>query len=757
MPQQVPDITIKSLRGGLNNTDPAQALHPDECTDATNVEFFASSCGERRLGCATISLTSSGLTVESNICHISQWFPTNVPTLPELIGIAVTPGVSVSCARRNTSGTWSAIIPSEVPTNMAPDVFGVVTQPLDANNFIAYRSSVDRLHLITTGSTWRKAGLAAPSAAPTAANTAGTGSFSGTRYYRVRYIEKSGSTVVRRSEPSATLTFTPSGTAPSATVTKPAAVSEGETHWEIEASLDNANFYRLSQIVVATTTYVDTASSAKTFPTAVVAAPVSNDGSAVTYVLLSNQAAALNLTGTVSNGTYGTLAGVISGRGWTGFSSGAVNYTLATIPAWAAGQNWWASPDVATAMETAAAGGTGQDYASVGTLSDAIGAYLTIPSAKFLTVDGNRLIYGGHWTDTAQMSTVGWTPVKNDPGVGNSERAPIVTTGGASIVTTENLDNYDGGPITGLAASTYGTWYAFKWQRIYSAVRTSDVTKAYDIDKVSASRGAIPGSVVRAAKADGSATIYFLDPFVGPCRLGAGGVVTVIHGLRNTWKRVNPKATTVVCCGVYYPYKDQVKWWVSVDGGNTPTLAIVLQASELQHATSGNEYTGELRGGLSLMTGLQAQAQCAAAITLTVGNQTTDIPVIGLPTPNFLQQCDTGTDDNGTAFTATLTSAPIVAAGVLNKFGILDSGLLATADANGSISMTLVRDMGVETATPVVNSLAPVGSESQIYFRNDSLVLADCHSVQVTLTDGAASKNWQAQRIDLKPSLAERG
>ncbi len=404
---------------------------------------------------------------------------------------------------------------------------------------------------------------------------------------------------------------------------------------------------------------------------------------------------------------------------------------------------------MATALEAASSGDSG-NYTAVGTLSDAIGAYLLIPSAKYLAIDGDRLIYGGHWTDATKQATVGWTPVKNDPGVGNSERAPIVTTGGESINMTANLDNYDGGALTGLAASTYGTWYAFKWQRIYSAVRTDNVTRAYDINTVNPNRGAIPGSVIRAADADGGAAIYFLDPLIGPCRLGAGGVVTAIRGLRTTWKRVNLKATSLVCCGVYYPYKQQVKWWLSVDGGNTPTLKINLQTSELRSMPDGS-----LGRGWSTATGKIATAQCAAALTYTVGNVTTDLPFIGLPTPDFVQRCDTGTDDNGTAFTGSITSKPFFMAGLLNKWGVLVGGLLATADANGSIQMTLIRDEGLETLATAVTSLAPTGTEVEVVIPFDALALSGLRALQVKIADGTAGKNWQAQRVALKPRREE--
>lgn len=755
------DIPITSLRGGLNATDPPQEIGTDECTQAENVEFFSSSLGERRKGCVPVSLTSSGLTVESNIAHISQWFPTNVITSPEVIAVASTPGVSASAARRDTGGTWHVLTPNDAINTSAPDVFGISTQSLDANNFISYHSGVDRLHLIDTTATFRRAGLAQP-AAPTVATT-GSGGYKGTRYFRVRYIIQSGSVIVVRSEPSLATTFTPPGTGLSARITKPASISENETHWEVEASEDNANFYRIATVVVGTTTYDDSTVGPKTFPAPRGAgAPVSNDGTSITYVLLSDRAAALNLTGTISNGGYGDPANTIPGRGWIGYTSGDV-YIPAWWPAWAPGQKWYASPDVATALEAAASGGSSSSgtYPQVGTISDAIGSYILLPSARYLAVDGDRLIYGGHWTNTAQMSTVGWTPVKGDPGVGNSERAPIVTTGGTNIVTTVDLDNYDGGPLTGIAASTSGTWYAFKWQRIYSAIRNGNVSQAYDINTVSTSKGAIPGSIVKASDTSGGGAIYFLDPFVGPCKLGNGGIVYPIHGLRNIWSRVNLKATTVVCCGAFYPYKQQVRWWLSVDGGNAPSLCIVIQASELQHKYVPNTYqsTGELTKGVSTTTGLAATATAVAAITSVLGTQTTDVPFIGLPSPNFIQQIDNGTDDNGTTFTATIKSKPLFLAGILNKWAVRATSFMGTADANGAITVGLIRDEGLETkfSSSPITSLAPVGTEAQVIIPLDDLNISELRSVQILLTDGVTGKNWQAQRVDLKPTLEERG
>ena len=45
------NFVINSIRGGMNNQDPPQALPDDQAVLLENVEFFYSTLGERRLGC----------------------------------------------------------------------------------------------------------------------------------------------------------------------------------------------------------------------------------------------------------------------------------------------------------------------------------------------------------------------------------------------------------------------------------------------------------------------------------------------------------------------------------------------------------------------------------------------------------------------------------------------------------------------------------------------------------------------------------
>lgn len=624
----MPSLDINSLRGGQNDTDSPANIADDQCTNATNVEFFHSFLGERRNGCEAFSVTGSGLDDETKTVHLSQWFPTNDPKAAELWAITATPGTSVSVAKFSTAGVWAAVVPSDPIDNAAPDIYGVVTQALNGHLFFAYHSAQNRTH-VWDGTTLRRAGLSQPVAAPTAANTAAGGTYGGTRYFRVRYTTQVAGATTARSEPSAVRTFTPSGTNSGADVTRPALISEGETHWELEASLDNILFYRIATTVTGTATVTDTTSN-----------------------------------------TVG--------------------------------------------------------YAASGTLSEDIGDYLTLPSAKYLLVDGDRLVLGGHWTDLSLQSRVWWTPVTNDPGVGNSERLPL------DVDNFLDLDNYEGGALTGLGQTVNNSWYAFKWSHIYKMTRTGDPANAYDPVTLSKKRGALPGSIVHGMDENGRACIYFLDPVSGPSRIGPQGLEVII-GLRKTWNRVNLRATNVVSRGVYYPYKQQVHWWVATGTSNTPDLKLVLQVSELQPAANGGTHRG-----WSLATGTIATATTAAVFTETVVEEgdtvLRELPFIGINTPDFIQRCDVATTDAGVAYVAVIRTKPFFLSGLLNRWGAMAATLLSSANAATGIVVKLIRNFDIEEAS-VTRDLSPEGVEEFVIKDFDNLAISDNRSIQIEFTD----------------------
>lgn len=252
------DFSITNFDGGLNNSDPPSSIPQDQVVEANNVEFFYSTLGERRMGCTDIDLPSA-ITGDAQILVIS-WLKRHLPTTSEaeselfVLGQHTT-NQHYSLQRKDLS--WHTITPVtdiDVTDNHGYELSGIT---LHGKLFIAYKSvgGVDRLH-VWDGTSLRPTGLSEP-APPTAANQ-GVGTITGTRYYRVRYLVTSGSTSLLQSEPSETLTFIPSGTGLSIRITKPVTINEGETGWSIEASVDNANFYIIAALPVATTTYDDT-------------------------------------------------------------------------------------------------------------------------------------------------------------------------------------------------------------------------------------------------------------------------------------------------------------------------------------------------------------------------------------------------------------------------------------------------------------------------------------------------------------------
>jgi len=646
----LPDITFDSLRGGFDDTTPLSKMAKDACTEATNVEFFWTTLGERRWGCDAFDITGSGLDSYTQIVHLSQWFPANVVLTPEIWAVGATPGSAAAFRYRSTSSVWTTPTVTDALDATAPNVYKVTTVPgpssLSPNGklFVFYPNSVsqDRSHVWDPNNTsvLRRTGLPEPSP-PTVADE-GAGTFTGAkRWYRIRLVRQAGTNneVTVRSEPSTSVAITPSGTGAGIRITQPAlAAGEAQTHWEIEGSFDDATYYVLQSVAIGTTTWDDVFTN-----------PIS--------------------------------------------------------------------------------------FSDEGTLSEAIGAYLLPPNAKFGAVDGDRLVMAGHWTDVSLQSTVWWTPTFSDPGAGNDERVPIVTTGGLPIVSSLSLDNFSGGGITGMSTAIVGSWYVFKWNRIYKLSRTNQVAKAYQSITMSTTRGAIEGSIFDGVDETGSPAIYFLDPVQGPSMISQRGL-RAITGVRRTWNRVNLGAANVIARGLFYPYKRQAHWWVATENADTPNYKLVLQTTELQDMGA-----GIVGRGWSTATGRITEAYCCAVITEEITengavNQRAR-PYIGLNTPDFIQRCDgeLAIDDAGTAYVATVTSAPQFLTGLRVNWGAMATALLASANPSTSVKITLIKDFGLESQS-VTSSLAPTtANEPYVVKQQDGLVLSESVAIQIKFSD----------------------
>lgn len=254
MPDTNTRLAIKDLRSGRNGVDPPQSMSDTHCAEALNVDWFNATFGRKRSGVALLTLTGSPFTgiFSSMFRHV----PTTDETAAELWASddAATPIIG-----RLAGGTvWGTPTLKDAPTGNGWD-FAYAS--FNGLLYIAYQTAVDRLHC------WdpvlnivRRTGLAA-GAVPTVADQ-GAGAYAAVlRYYRIRFTEQRTSITVRRSEASLIVSFTPSGANGAARVTRSAAPSEGETHWEVEASTDGVTFYRISTVALATTTYDDSAAT----------------------------------------------------------------------------------------------------------------------------------------------------------------------------------------------------------------------------------------------------------------------------------------------------------------------------------------------------------------------------------------------------------------------------------------------------------------------------------------------------------------
>ena len=629
------DFTLSSLRGGMNSQDPPVALPDDQSVMAMNVEYTKSTLGERRRGAQPITIDSL-LANREQATFLHRHLPTSNEAQSELWVMATTGESGYFLARKDIA--WRQVPIDDAIILTEGHQYQVQGVSLHGKLFLAHKSAVDRLH-VWDGASVRRSGLQQP-VAPTVADATGGGTYTTTRYFRVRYVKVGGLPVevaldgtrevtppssrtftLRataangevaeqavsvditdgysasfpevRSESSEAITFTPSGSNAGAVITKPAAVDESETHWEVEASdALNGTYYTIKRLRSDMTTYTDTASN----------------------------------------------------------------------PA---------------------------DYRDLGVISEDIGDYTPIPSARFLAADEDRLLIGGSFENRDFDSRVAWTPVFQDPGVGNDERIPI------DVDSYLDLDGFNGGRLTALHGPVNGYAWAFKQSHIYKLVRTGNRAQAYEAVAVSKTRGAIEGSVVEGVDQGGYPTLYFLDPAVGPCRLGQNGIRTCGTDILATWRtRINLNAT-VVCRSVYYPSARQVHWWVATGASDFPNLRIVLHVNEMRE-----DEVGEVRRGITLWDG-----PSAGAITATLYADNIDSndprslslkPYIGVIDSTLVWETDTGETDNTEAYTAQIITKSY--SFVTSKRDDLPTGILRQATIKGVAVIGLATNAEIDVS-----------------------------------------------------------
>lgn len=247
-------IRWTGLRGRDGST-PAQDLPPTFASDATNVELHRCGLARKRAGTESVSLTGLTWASTEDLQRLFRHLPGADATTAEMWATGET---ADNFGRLAGGTTWAVVTPSPADSIVCNTVR---TVSFNGKLFIFGNSNTNRTH-VWDGTTLRRAGMLAPAAA-TVADT-GAGAYAQVlRYYKIKFLRISGSTIISQSELSASVSHTPGVGVAAARVTKPATISEGETHWRVYGSADDTEYFLVSgDIAVGTTTYDDTATVA---------------------------------------------------------------------------------------------------------------------------------------------------------------------------------------------------------------------------------------------------------------------------------------------------------------------------------------------------------------------------------------------------------------------------------------------------------------------------------------------------------------
>jgi hypothetical protein len=643
-------IVFDDLRGGRNDTDPPMKLPMNQATEFLNMDWKDATFGRKRGGSTAVSQTG-GTAFSLGVQSIGRHVPGADEAAAELWA---TDGAATPITKRLTAGTtWADVTFDDAISTRPQDVVSVT---LNGKRFVAYDSTVDRLHVYDpnlAAPRVRRVNINPGAVAPTVANT-GAGAYAATlRYYRVRFMQYNGVTVFRKSEPTPSVSFTPSGAGTAARITRPTAPGEGETHWFYEASTDNTNWYAIALVVIATTTADDSLTSYTTSP-----------------------------------------------------------------------------------------------------ISHVLGVHSLFPSVKSLMTDGNRLLGAGSWetagaTSGGKNSRVWFTPVLGSTDEGDDEQIPNTTTQKNWIDLNEN----DGGGVTGLGGPINGVPWAFKYRQVWKLRPTGDVSTPYLPRKVVDGIGCIEHkSIAMGEDHAGQPALYFMS-HRGPYRITLDGAVQYL-GRDNevTWRSMNLGATTKVCHSTYYP--DLHQWWVWIATGsnNDPDTKMMF---DVQRGFP--DENGQIRGGWAKHTGDSAAARCSCLFANTLGaSMSKDLkPYLGRSSGTVILKCDTSdTDDNGTQFQGTATTRPVqTTSDLMRKVGIDESILVAKAASDGERDdQSRLRQRDARS----VGESRRGGTETRVVAKVEGSEMGEANVVQMTVGDSAASTaTWTIDALITPVKLQE--
>lgn len=368
------------------------------------------------------------------------------------------------------------------------------------------------------------------------------------------------------------------------------------------------------------------------------------------------------------------------------------------------------------------------------------GAFTPFPAVKYLATDGNRLLGFGVWETAAGSSLepkagrVYFGPVLDSDltyGTDDDERISSTTEIEGWIDISRNSGSVDRGisprPLNGV-------FYVFLSRGIHMLVPTESAFAPYRRVTLSSELGAVSNqSIVMGEDEQGRACCYFLDPELGPYRIGAGGLQRCGKDVQDLWDTVNHGATGVVAWGTYYKALNLVLFAVATGSSNDPDTILAFDVTEGRPGEDG------IRGGWTVWDGDFASARtgCMFASTLGATMGRSLVPYTG--NTKLLRYNPSATQDDATSFRGYVRSRAFVGDTLTKNKQVMRAYVLASAETGVTLTQGYVRNFGDETSRTDTALLTPVGSETKVLKKFESPDLADAYAFQVEIGDASAA------------------
>lgn len=342
-------------------------------------------------------------------------------------------------------------------------------------------------------------------------------------------------------------------------------------------------------------------------------------------------------------------------------------------------------------------------------------------SWKYLMVHGNRLLGAGSHETGGKNNRVWFTSPLGASDIGDDERISNTLVAKNRV----DIDENDGGAITGFGGVVNGSVIVFKYRRTFRLIPTGQLTAPYQQSPtpISNSVGCIrQETVVQAEDENGEPCVYWLSA-QGPYRYGVNGLQYIGRDIEDVWLDA-ARGTNAPAHGLYHADKKQVWWWI---GSSDAAATRIPDRKIVFHTQLGVSTSGGVRKGWVLGSGRSASALASCmfsyAFVLVADGGTPGMGIVLGPYTSYgvsrkIYRCDVVgvVLDDAVAAPAYIRTHGYSLAGIGNIGDAIQPVLLVGTESGygGTLNVAaeIIRDYGIETVSDVVNY---VGQASEQY------------------------------------------